>query len=88
VAIIVQQMLAARDKASELNQTVCHVVCIVGRFIGKDVSQYLEVFKGEMHLRGIPTPTWRVGFGRFVASTLQDRVTMLMTDSDTWEAFE
>ncbi len=81
-------MLVARDEASELNQAVAHVVSIAGRFSGKDVSEYLEVFKGEMHLRGIPPPTRQIGFGRVVAPTLQDRVTTLMAESGTWEAFE
>jgi steroid 5-alpha reductase family enzyme len=50
VAIVIQQMLVAQEEASELNQAVAHVVSIVGCFSEKDVSQYLEVFKGEMHL--------------------------------------
>jgi hypothetical protein len=81
-------VLGARDEAAELNQAVAHVVKIAGCFDGKDVSEYLETFKGEMHLRGIPIPTRLVAFEHVVANNLQRRIAALVAASTTWEVFE
>ena len=54
MAMVVGRLVDARERASGLDRAIETVVGTTRRFIGKDVTNYLEAFKAEMLMRDIP----------------------------------
>ena len=54
MAVDVDCLVNACESISGLDKAVETVVGMIGRFNGKDVTNYLEAFKAEMLMRDVP----------------------------------
>ena len=53
MAVAVDRLVSAREGVSALDRAIEATIDKIGRFSGKDVTSYLEVYKSEMQMRNI-----------------------------------
>ena len=66
MAVAVDQLVNARESFVGLNRAIEKIVGTIGRFNGKNDTNYLEAFKAEMLMRDIPEDRMthgRLGYG-------------------------
>ena len=75
-------------RRNEAQQAVERVVERVGYFNGAEVQNFLEVYNGEMDLRGVDEAMRREYFCRVVAQPIFKAIKELLEAHDLWVTFE
>ena len=62
MASAVDRIVSAREGTGALDRAIEAIVCMIGRFSGKDAMSYLASYRAEMLMRDIPEERRLAGF--------------------------
>ena len=85
---IVEHMMRARDNDARLNKAIDRTVEIVGQFGGRNITDFLAIYKTEMQPRDVIKEKQISNFKRVVTIGLQDHIREIQATQTTWMGFE
>ena len=74
MAVAVDRLVSAREGTGALDRAVESIFRAIGRFGGKNATNYLDAYRSEMVMRDIPMDKWLSGFPRVVSSSIHAEV--------------
>mgnify|MGYP000011049950 CR=1 FL=1 len=88
VASAVDRIVSAREGTSALDRAIEAIVGTMGRFGGKDATNYLEAYRAKIVMRNIPEDRRLSGFPRVAMPGIHAEVLEVQAESWTWEEFQ
>jgi hypothetical protein len=88
IASAVDQIVSAREGAGALDRAIEAVVGTIGRFSGRNATNYLEAYRAEMVVRDIPEDRRLSGFPPMVTPGIHAEVLEVREECGTWEEFQ
>ena len=85
---MIDQILQERDNVTSLDKAIERIVDAIGCFNGKEVTQYLKIYKTEMCKKGISQARLVTSSSRVATSSLYSQVLEIQVASQDWRTFE
>ena len=84
----VNRIVNAREGTSTLDRAIPKIVGMIGRFNGKDVTNYLQAYRAEMKMRDILEDRRLSGFRWVVTPSIHTVVLEDQAHCRNWPEFE
>ena len=85
---IVEHMMRARDNDARLDKAIDRTIEIAGQFGGRNITDFLTIYKTEMQQRDVIEEKQISSFKRVVAIGLEGRIREIQATQTTWVGFE
>ena len=80
--------MRSRDNDVRVEKVVDRIVEIMGQFNGRNITEFLDAYKGEINQRDVSEGHQTLSFKRAIANNLQTWVIELQEGKTTWSKFE
>ena len=88
LAAIVEHMMRARDNDARLDKAIDQIIEIAAQFGGRNITDFLTIYKIEMQQRDVIEEKQISSFKRVVAIGLEGRIREIQATQTTWVGFE
>ena len=85
---IVEHMMRAHDNDARLDKAIDRIIDIAGQFGGRNITDFLIIYKNEMLQRDVIEEKQISNFKRVVTIGLQDHIREIQATQTTWMGFE
>ena len=85
---IVEHMMRGRDNDARLNKAIHQIIDTAGQFGGRNITNFLIIYKNEMLQRDVIEEKQISNFKRVVTIGLQDHIREIQATQTTWMGFE
>ena len=85
---IVEHMMRAHDNDARLDKAIDRIIDIAGQFGGRNITDFLIIYKNEMLQRDVVEEKQISNFKRVVENGLQGRIREIQATQTTWAGFE
>ena len=88
LAAIVEHMVRAHDNDARLDKAINQTIEIMGQFGGRNITDFLTIYKIEMQQRDVIEEKQISSFKRVVAIGLEGHIRQIQATQTTWVEFE